>query len=65
MNENNSITITFKVQIDEVNQTIESGFPYHGDAETLEKIVCETINCLYSLGWSREKTNEAINKFTF
>jgi hypothetical protein len=38
MNQNNSITITFKVQLDEVTQTIESVLPYHGDFETLEKL---------------------------
>jgi hypothetical protein len=62
MNENNSITITFKVQLDEVTQIIESVLPYNGDFETLEKIVSEANLSLYRLGWTSETVDQAIEK---
>jgi hypothetical protein len=62
MNENNSITITFKVQLDEVTQIIESVLPYNGDFETLEKIVSEANLSLYRLGWASETVDQAIEK---
>jgi hypothetical protein len=62
MNENNSITITFKVQLDEVTQIIESVLPYNGDFETLEKIVSEANSSLYRLGWTSENVDQAIEK---
>jgi hypothetical protein len=62
MNENNSITITFKVQLDEVTQIIESVLPYNGDFETLEKIVSEANLSLYRLGWNSETVDQAIEK---
>jgi hypothetical protein len=63
MNQNNSITITFKVQMDDVTQTIESVLPYHGDFETLEKIVSEAHLSLYRLGWTCETVDQAIKNF--
>jgi hypothetical protein len=62
MNENNSITITFKVQLDEVTQIIESVLPYNADFETLEKIVSEANLSLYRLGWTSETVDQAIEK---
>lgn len=62
MNEQPTITITFRIEEDRSVRLIETQIPYTGDFDNLKEIVTETQLCLYRLGWGDESVHQAVKE---
>ena len=62
MNEQPTITISFRIEEDRSVRIIEAQIPYTGDFENLKQIVTESQLCLYRLGWGDESVEQAVKE---
>ena len=62
MNEQPTITISFRIEEDRSVRIIETQIPYTGEFENLKQIVTETQLCLYRLGWADENVDQAVKE---
>lgn len=62
MDEQPTITITFRIEEDRSWRIIETQIPYIGDFENLKQIVTESQLCLYRLGWGHENVEQAVKE---
>ena len=62
MNEQPTITISFRIEEDRSVRIIETQIPYTGDFENLKEIVTQTQLCLYRLGWGNENVEQAVKE---
>ena len=62
MNEQPTITISFRIEEDRSVRIIETQIPYTGDFENLKQIVAQSQLCLYRLGWGDESVEQAVKE---
>lgn len=62
MNEQPTITISFRIEEDRSVRIIETQIPYTGDFDNLKQIVAQSQLCLYRLGWGHESVEQAVKE---
>lgn len=62
MNEQPTITISFRIEEYRSVRIIETQIPYTGDFDNLKEIVTEAQLCLYRLGWGDESVEQAVKE---
>lgn len=62
MNEEPTITISFRFEEDRSVRLIETQIPYTGEFDNFKEIVSEAQLMFYRLGWSDELVEKAIKE---